>query len=256
MGDIRPKDQAEIRPGEAQAGVSSESPGPPNSDRFIRASEPFSLIFVPAVPIPSPRTSSMSAPWVGALGGEIEVDIDDPARPVTLIDFTRRPITDDDLANLKELTSLQTLELGDTPITDATLGHLNDLTGLRVLCLTGTRISDAGLVHLRALTNLHELELIRTEVTDAGLAYLQNLKGLHTLGLSLTRVSDTGLRYLRELANLEWLDLMGTNVTHQGVHELQKAIPKLYVPWLSLASLGVDVYRVAKGDTKIVPPLA
>lgn len=175
------------------------------------------------------HTPNEVASWVNEMGGELELEEEDPCRAVVLIDLTGRPISDDDLAKLKGLSRLRTLELGDTPITDAGLAQLAELTGLCTLCLTATRITDAGLVHLKALTNLQELELLRTEITDAGLANLRGLTGLQTLGLSLTKVSDAGLMHLRELTNLKWLDLMGTSVTEQGTQELKKAIPTLKI---------------------------
>jgi hypothetical protein len=49
---------------------------------------------------------------------------------------------------MKELASLQRLDLRDTRITDQALVHLNQLTNLSALCLQGTLITDAGLAHL------------------------------------------------------------------------------------------------------------
>ena len=67
-------------------------------------------------------------------------------------------ITDAGLADLKGLTSLQTLEL-PRQITDAGLEHLKDLTSLHNLDLRNTQVTDAGLVHLKRMTNLQELNL-------------------------------------------------------------------------------------------------
>ena len=81
-------------------------------------------------------------------------------------------ITDAGLADLKGLTSLQTLEL-PRQITDAGLVHLKGLTNLKSLSLYKTQVTDAGLVHFAGLTNLTSLNLRETKITDAGFAELQ-----------------------------------------------------------------------------------
>lgn len=58
-------------------------------------------------------------------------------------------------------------------ITDSGLVHLKELTSLQVLNLEGTPITDAGLVHLQGLAKLEKLHLGKTKVTDAGIAELQ-----------------------------------------------------------------------------------
>ena len=58
-------------------------------------------------------------------------------------------------------------------ITDSGLVHLKELASLQVLNLEGTPITDAGLVHLQGLAKLEKLHLGKTKVTDAGVAELQ-----------------------------------------------------------------------------------
>lgn len=63
------------------------------------------------------------------------------------------------LANLKGLTKLSTLELGETQITDAGLVHLKDLTNLTELYLYRTHVTDAGVKELEQA--LPSLKIIR-----------------------------------------------------------------------------------------------
>jgi hypothetical protein len=131
--------------------------------------------------------------------------------------------TNDDLALVKGLTGLQTLELKCPRVTDAGLEHLKGLTGLRMLIL-GAQVTDAGLAHLKGMTGLQTLHLASTQVTDAGLEHLKSLTGLRTLNLSNSKVTDAGLEHLKGLTGLQTLDL-STKVTKAGVAELQKALP-------------------------------
>ena len=77
------------------------------------------------------------------------------------------------------ITTVQRLKLhcAGTNVTDAGLVNLKGLTFLRRLSLGNTKVTDAGLAHLKGLTNLQQLTL-PTQITDAGLV---NLKGLTKL---------------------------------------------------------------------------
>ena len=57
--------------------------------------------------------------------------------------------SDADLAHLKGLTKLQTLDLWGTSVTDAGLAHLNGLTKLQRLVLRDTQVSDAVIEKLQ-----------------------------------------------------------------------------------------------------------
>jgi Leucine-rich repeat (LRR) protein len=58
-------------------------------------------------------------------------------------------------------------------VTDAGLANLSELTNLQTLCLLGTKVTDDGLVHLRGLKNLQFLYLSGTLVTDGRVRLLQ-----------------------------------------------------------------------------------
>ena len=134
-------------------------------------------------------------------------------------------LTDAGLVHLKQLTSLQKLELSHTEITDVGLARLRGLTGLQSLWVHHIQISDAGLVHLKRLTSLQELNLSYTQVTDAGLGHLEGLKDLQYLWLEHIQITDAGLVHLEGLTNLFVLLLTDTQVTDAGVKRLQQALP-------------------------------
>jgi Leucine-rich repeat (LRR) protein len=82
-------------------------------------------------------------------------------------------IGDEQLSQLAQLTTLETLDLGDCPITDEGLRHLSQLPRLEMLILNGTQVTDAGLVHLEALPHLTYVSLGQTNVTGEGVERLR-----------------------------------------------------------------------------------
>jgi hypothetical protein len=115
------------------------------------------------------------------LGAKIKRDETRPDKPVVEVIFFKNKVMDFDLAQLKNLKSIQLLSLHGTMVTDAGLTHLKDVKTLQELHLPYTAVTDAGLVHLKDLKSLHTLNLSSTKITDKGLAHLKDLKNLHTL---------------------------------------------------------------------------
>jgi hypothetical protein len=76
------------------------------------------------------------------------------------------------LANLKSLRALDLRGWGKA-VTDNDLAQLKGLTSLQYLNLNGTQVTDAGLEQLKNFTTLVNLYLDHTQVTDAGMAELQ-----------------------------------------------------------------------------------
>jgi hypothetical protein len=116
-------------------------------------------------------------------------------------------ITDDGLKHLHGLTGLKYLQLyredslragfRGTLITDGGLVHLKDLASLENLNLIGQRITDKGMVEIAALTNLRGLLLRGDQITDAGLKQLHRLKHLRQLHLDEARVTPDGVAALK-----------------------------------------------------------
>ena len=168
----------------------------------------------PAAKAPQPP----GPPWLRRLLG------DDFFMNVVKLDLTQTEIPDAGLAHLKDLTTLQSLSLGEK-ITDAGLKHIEGLPQLHTANLRATQVTDAGLAYLKVLPQLQSLNLMATQITDAGLADIEALGQLQLLDLSDTKVTDAGLEYLKELPKLQSLDLRATKVTEIGVEGLERALP-------------------------------
>jgi hypothetical protein len=102
---------------------------------------------------------------IESFGGRIERDKTDPERAVVGVDLqysgsdTQAPILDAALKPLKDLPSLQTLDLSGNLVTDAGLESLRDLTSLRTVVCRNTEITDEGIERLKEA--LPSVEIIR-----------------------------------------------------------------------------------------------
>jgi len=138
-------------------------------------------------------------------------------------------LSDTGMEHLTGLTELSDFELQNTQVTDAGLAHLIGSTNLKHLNLSGTQVTDAGMTHLRRLTNIEVINLNYTEVGNAGLADLIVLTKLRWLSLNGTQVTDAGLAHLKRPTNLLWLGVGGTKVTDAGMKALKVVLPNLTV---------------------------
>src|SRR5262245_57672116 len=135
---------------------------------------------------------------IDKLKGKFKVDDAAPGKPIVELNLHGKKTTDQDLAMLKGLAFLRTLDLGHSLVTNDGLAHLKNLTRLEELGLHDTKITDVVLVHLKGLTRLKALDLEGTGVTDAGLAHLKGLTSLVSLTLTETKVSDAGVKDLQK----------------------------------------------------------
>jgi Leucine Rich repeat len=138
-------------------------------------------------------------------GGTVQIDEQQPGRPVVILDLSFKEVTDAELAELKTFAQLEELYLIQTKITDASLAKVN------------------------GFANLRTLDLGRTQVTDKGIAHLEGLSNLKTLGLSSTSITDVAVGHLKALTELELLDLSNTKLTEEGIKDLQRALPKVRI---------------------------
>ena len=161
-------------------------------------------------------------------GVSVTVVTSAPGRSAVLVLAGR--FSDEQMALLKNLPDLESLEVASTQVTDAGLLHLKALKRLRKLDVRGTRVSDGGLAHLAGLVGLEWLDLgwANERVTDAGLVHLRGLRNLQVLKLRGTRVGNRGLSQLRGLTRLQELDLGRTAITDAGLMQL-RGLPELAV---------------------------
>jgi len=138
--------------------------------------------------------------------------------------------TDAGLSLLSEMQNLQRLSLNGNGLTDAGLVHLSGLTQLKTLSLGSKQFTSAGLVHLKELTGLEELQLSyivgAKNFGDDGLEHLKELKKLRRLGISSDSITDAGLKHLHKLTSLEELHLSGDSFSDAGKNKLQAALPE------------------------------
>jgi RNA polymerase sigma factor (sigma-70 family) len=134
--------------------------------------------------------------------------------------------TDAELAQLKDLTALQTLVLRDTGVTDAGLKHVQNMKALQTLIIESKEITGKGLADLKNLTRLRTLQLSGPRIDDDCVAPLGELSGLKTLRLRWTKIDDDGLKELTSLDalksvnGLEELEIVGGAVTDKGLAHL------------------------------------
>jgi len=185
-------------------------------------------IIEPTVPHPytdhaeSSEVDRKAADWVLSVGGvvttedgEIESQDELPDKPFRVIgiNLAARKFDNEDMANLRGLTHIQTLNLHRTQTNAQGLAHVRDLKNLRELNLQFCKPTEDGFAMLKGLTNLRILNLSATEITNGALVHLKELKQLADLDLGFAKdVDDSGLIHLRGLTNLQAIGLGDTSV--------------------------------------------
>ena len=138
-------------------------------------------------------------------------------------------ITDDGVAELKELKGLKALRLaGCIKMTDKAAETIKVFTDLEELSLPST-ITAGGVKNLVGLKKLKNLDLGGTDMTDAAVKHIADnmpdLQGLE-LGTSLgTQVSDASVPHFARLKKLKSLGLGGSQITEKGMKELKELLP-------------------------------
>jgi RNA polymerase sigma factor (sigma-70 family) len=117
--------------------------------------------------------------------------------------------TNDDLAELKELSDLKILLLRNNKVDDDGLKHVLSLKALKMLGLEKTGVTEKGLEKLKELKSLTTIRLEGDKFTDKAAADLKQVPTLTTLRLSNTKIGAKGLKELGGLSDLETLELLG-----------------------------------------------
>lgn len=146
-----------------------------------------------------PSEQDRARALVAALGGSTISERDEFGRPTESVILVRRPIADADVATFQRLAVFPGLRLflDGTAITDQGLANLRDIPGLHKLSLCATQVTDRGLKELAALPHLEELSLKYCAVTDRGLDALKGLPGLRSVNVQQTRVTSHGAEDFR-----------------------------------------------------------
>jgi Leucine-rich repeat (LRR) protein len=166
-------------------------------------------------------------------------------------------VTDQDMAEIGQLTELEELRLASILVTDVGLAHLSALANLKTLELGATNITTAGFEHLAKLQNLQQVKLYCPRLSDDGLRFVAEWRQLQYLELYRTTIDGSGFQHfaadskiksvfifegpnvsdnvippLAHLTNLSQLQLHGTRVTVENLGQLQAA-PKLASLWIT-----------------------
>ncbi|HEY4311893.1 MAG TPA: hypothetical protein VGN12_20770 [Pirellulales bacterium] len=150
--------------------------------------------------------------------------------------FGKQEIGDTGIAQLRDLTRLETLNLQGTRLTDTGLASLSGLENLKSLNISGTLVTNDGLKYLAGMRNLTTLEVDAQGVNDAGLAHIVLRKHLQRLKLRVI-TSDAAFEQISKLAELRELEATIYNTSDAGWENLEK-LPAL--DSLRIAGLGVN----------------
>ena len=108
------------------------------------------------------------------------------------------PLKGEGLVNLQGMTKLRSLRLDITSITDDNLAHLKSLKTLEKLRIhRNWQLTGAGLVHIENLRSLRELMIYSTPIEDDSLRHIKQLDSLEVLSLQSTKITDSGLAHLK-----------------------------------------------------------
>ncbi|MEN6333658.1 MAG: hypothetical protein ABFE01_05315 [Phycisphaerales bacterium] len=136
-------------------------------------------------------------------------------------------LTDDEMAGIATLQSVNEMEIVAPKLTDAGLASIAKLRNMQVLHLNGTAMmTDNGLKALATLPRLRHLRLAGP-FTDRGVQILASMPSLKVLWLESPNVTEESLRYLAQSPSLErlcvpWLD----RITDRSMTYLS-SMPKL-----------------------------
>jgi hypothetical protein len=139
-----------------------------------------------------PKSQPPGPIWLTRLFG------DDFFADVAYVQLLDDRVTDETLRQIARLSNLNSLYMPNSDrVTDQGLAFLGDMTTLETLTVAFPLATDDGLVHLQRLSNLADLNITTSNITDAGLVHLSQMPKLKSISFTNTpRVTEDGLRKL------------------------------------------------------------
>jgi hypothetical protein len=107
-------------------------------------------------------------------------------------------IGNEQLALVKDLGFIVSLNMRGTVIDDTGVANLAGCSGLQRLHLEKTKVTDAAVKHLAPLSGLVYLNIYGTEITDAAIDDIAALKGLKKVFIWETKITIDGVAKLKE----------------------------------------------------------
>jgi len=130
------------------------------------------------------------------------------------------------LTQIGGLTQLEELQIRQMPLCDEDLANLRTLSSLKRLVFDSETVSDGGIAHLAGLTSMEDLAP-SVPMTDVGLSYLANMNRLERLQVN-GDFTDKGLGHLGRLKALRTLRITsGNDFSPSNLERLQKELPLL-----------------------------
>ena len=119
---------------------------------------------------------------------------------------------------------LSTEEIGNDQ-----LALVKDLGFIVSLNMRGTAVDDKGVANLGGCSGLQRLHLEKTKVTDAAIKHLAPLSGLEYLNIYGTAVTDVAIDDIAALKGLKKVFIWETKITIDGVAKLKEKRPDLQI---------------------------
>jgi Leucine-rich repeat (LRR) protein len=152
-------------------------------------------------------------------------------------------LTDAGLVHLAELKSLEELDIGNGRMSNAGLAHLAKLGSLRYLMLAGKNFTDDGLIYIKDIPSIKILHFgALSHLTDKALVHLANVTTLERLSLHwVEKITDSGIANLKKLPSLKKLDIGHSQVTDSGLAHLKeiKSLDYLDLPYSRISDNGL-----------------
>ncbi|WP_395738891.1 protein kinase domain-containing protein [Prosthecobacter sp.] len=142
------------------------------------------------------------------------------------IDFTKHPLTDNDLALLTVFPDLEILNLSfQEKLSPKSLAGLSNLKRITNFQLNGTQVDDATTTLLAKLPYLNVINFENTKITDQAVENLASRLNYVVLSFTHCPITDASAKVLASFKGLKRLRLRGTLLTPQAVAMLRQTLP-------------------------------
>lgn len=135
-------------------------------------------------------------------------------------------VSDEGMATVGKVATLQNVDLRGCTISNAGLEPLAALSDLKALRLSGesgaTSVDDDGMVHVAKMKNLKALLLDFLWISEVGLEQLAGLDKLEELYLAKTLVGDDALAAMSQFPRLKKLRISQCQFENEGLAHLAK----------------------------------
>lgn len=206
------------------------------------------------VAVPVATAIALTVLWAVDFFGESSTPPSDPAPPLpaaerfaaalaqiaaeqtTQLHVTDYPVTDEMIAEIAEMTWLETVILDQGAVSDQALETIAALPNLVHLRLRLSPITDRGLEQLSHCESLWYLNLPHADCTSEGVAALARLPRLRQLRLASKHLRNDVTEQIAKIPGLRGIHLIGVPVTDEGLDILAN-MPHLESLYLDQASV-------------------